>query len=195
MSYEIETDPEFWKVRIGYSDLWEPHMKKVFKLKDKILQRFPEVKFPELGIKFGLGADTSELLKIPPEQKGEADLKIFYDYQNVCDIEVTGSDRVFMANPILWVRPDKFAVAESEDHETWFYLEYPNITSGNNVWVLDKSSIKPHEKNIIFPRLRPDPITGEMKQEKYIAIPNIKGMNESIMFDWIESKIKQIISE
>lgn len=178
----FEPNPEFWK-EVSYKKLWEKHMKEVNKLEDKLISKFPELKG---CIKFGLGAKTKDWIKIPPDEKGEPDFTIFWNYKELCHIEVSGSDKVVMKPPEnIWIRPDKFQNASNKKEKYWFYMVYKN-----GVFILDLEVIKPFKDRIIVAYIKKDPKTGRRVPERYIAIPCANAFPESAMFDWIEKKIK-----
>jgi hypothetical protein len=182
----FEPDPEFWK-NLTYSTAWKPHVEKVNRLESKILKRFPKDKFSELGIKFGFGAKSTEWLKVPPDQKGEPDVELFYNYKKICYIEVTGSPKVDVPPKPIWIRPDKFDVAKKADRDTWFYTEYRN-----NTWVLNRDAVEPYKDNIVRPLIKTDPNTGKKIPEKYIEIPYEKAFKEDVMLNWIEKQINSL---
>jgi hypothetical protein len=184
----FKPDPEFWK-KVGYSNEWAQHVEKVNKVESEILQRFPKDKFPELEIEFGFGAKTAEWIKGSPSQKGEPDIELSYNSEKVCDIEVSGSPKVNVPPNNIWIRPDKFNAAKPKDYETWFYMEYRN-----NTWVLDRGIIAPYENNVVRPRIKYHPETGEKVEEKYIEIPYRDALPKNSMFDWIAERIKQLMS-
>ena len=83
----FEPDPEWFKGPYAY--LWKPHAEKVKALRDDIVKRFPEL---EDSIRVGLGAESADLVKIPPYQKDDPDLDLFYSYRLLYHIEVSGRD-------------------------------------------------------------------------------------------------------
>ena len=172
MSIWVEPDPEFWK-KISYKTLWKRHWDKVKALREKLIQKFPQL---ENSMKFGLGADTDKWLKIPPDRKGEPDIYVYHNYKPLCHIEVSGSDKVEMPNNI-WIRPDKLEAAKSEDVETWFYMVYPN-----EIRVVKKEAVEKYKDNIIRPRIK------RGVPEKYITIPYEESLPEKAMFQWIHRK-------
>ena len=158
-------------------------MEKVKALEEELRQKFGD----DLGIRFGLGANTDEWLKIPPDEKGEPDLTLFYKYKRVCYIDVSGSDKVTMTlTGDIWVRPDKFNEAKKRTEETWFYMVYKNA-----IYVLDRKTIEPYEGNIKIVHIKRNQ-TGRRIPEKYISIPCSEAYPKEEMFQWIEQKIATI---
>lgn len=154
-------------------------MEKVKSLNEKL-----EKEIPNLGIRFGLGADTDKWLKFPPDEKGEPDFTIFYEYEKICYIEVSGSDKVKMKPPQdIWIRPDKYDHALSKDEETWFYMVYPN-----EVFVLNRKTIEPYKDNITTAYIKKNK-HGRPIPEKYIAIPCVKAYPEETLFEWIRERL------
>lgn len=134
-------------------------------------------KFPQLTIKPGLGSETGEWLKMPPDQRGGPDLTLYHEYEILCYIEVTGSDKINVPQE-LYVRPDKLNFAEMKGEKFWFYLEYKN-----GVRILDAEVVRQFKSNIVSK-------DWYGKWERYISAPCAKSYPESEMFDWIEREIK-----
>lgn len=178
-------DPEYWK-KLTYSKLWAKHKTEVQKLKDKIIGKFPEL---EKCIKMGLGAESDEWLKIPPDEKGEPDFEVFWEYKNLFYVEVSGSDKITMdTSKDIWIRPDKFKEASSKKSKYWFYMVYKN----NGIFVLDTETVEKFKDNIIIARIKPDPQNPEKKvPERYIAIPCSNAVSEDAMFNWIQNQIRK----
>lgn len=170
-----EPDPEYWK-KITYSTIWAKHKKQVLELKTKLEDNFPELKN---AIKFGLGADSDEWLKIPPDEKAEGDLHLHKNYKKFCIIEVSGSDKIEVKDgDDIWIRPDKFEIAKQKSEEGiyyFFYMVYPNA-----VYVLTPEDVEPYKNDVFLHKPKGKP-------EKYIHIPCKKVRPADEMF----SKIKQ----
>lgn len=180
MSEWFKPNPEFWK-ELSYSTLWKRHWEKVEALRNKLIERFPQL---EKSLKFGLGAITDEWLKIPPDEKGEPDFYIYHEYKLVCFVEVSGSDKVKMPD-VIWVRPDKMGHAQEKKEETWFYMVYPN-----EIRVLTKEVVKSHESNIITAYIKWSKDGRGKVPEKYIAVPYEESSGEDKMFEWIGKQIQ-----
>lgn len=178
LSEWFKPDPEFWK-KISYSTQWKKHYENVEALRDELITRFPQL---EKSMKFGLGAMTDEWIKVPPEEKGEADIMMYYEYKLVCYIEVSGSDKVRMPNTI-WIRPDKLKHAKGKEEETWFYMVYPN-----EVRVLTKETVEQYKNNIITVHIKRNK-HGRRVPERYIEIPYRKSSSKEEMFGWIKEQI------
>jgi len=175
-------DPEFWK-KISYKKEWKKHMDEVNKLKKKIIDRFPEL---ESCIKLGLGADTDKWLKIPPDQKGDPDFEIYWNYKILCYIEVSGSDKMSMTpGKDIWIRPDKYRNAAGKIGKYWFWMVYRN-----GVYVLDLESLHPFKDNVVTKYIKTDPKTGAKVPEEFIPVPSEKASSEDHIFDWIGTQIK-----
>lgn len=180
MSEWFKPDPEFWK-KLSYSTLWKRHWEKVEVLREKLIKRFPQL---ENAMRFGLGSITDKWLKIPPEEKGEPDFMIYHEYKIVCNIEVSGSDKVKMPNSI-WIRPDKLEHAKSKEEETWFYMVYPN-----EIRVLTKEIVEHYKDNIITAYIKWNK-NGRKVPEKYISVLYEDSLDEEKMFEWISEQIGQ----
>jgi hypothetical protein len=150
-------------------------------LRDKLIERFPQL---ENAMRFGFGALTDKRLKIPPDEKGEPDFKLFQEYLPVCCIEVSGSDKLNMPKPI-WIRPDKLVRALNDKQETWFYMVYPN-----QIRVLTRETVQLYEKSVITVLIKVDKKTGKKVPERYIEIPYEDSSEEEKMFGWISEQIK-----
>jgi len=180
---EWKPDPEFWK-KVAYHNLWKRHMEKVEALEKKLKKSFPKERSPDLGVRFGLGANTDKWLKIPPDEKGEPDFTLFYQYKKICYIEVSGSDKITMGpSKDIWIRPDKYEHAESRKEETWFYMVYPN-----QVLVLNKKAIEPHKDERTVAYIKKNKL-GRKIPERYIPISYEEAFAEETMFEWIKKEI------
>jgi len=185
MSEWFKPDPEFWK-KLSYSTLWKRHWEKVEALREKLIKKFPQL---ENAMRFGLGSITDKWLKIPPEEKGEPDIMIYHEYKLLCNIEVSGSDRVKMPNNI-WIRPDKLTHAKGRKEETWFYMEYPN-----EIRVLTKEIVEQYENNIVTPRIKWDKVRRTKVLEKYISVLYQDSLDKQRMFEWIAEQKGQRIKD
>ena len=173
-----EPDPKYWK-KITYSTGWPKHKKEVLKLKTKLEENFPELKN---AIKSGLGADSDEWLKIPPDDKAEGDLHLHKDYKKFCIIEVSGSDKKeIKGDDAIWVRPDKFEMGKKQSAggmQYFFYMVYPNAT-----YVLTTEDIEPYKDDVGTYHLKGP-------AEKYINIPCKVACTETDMFTKIKEKLE-----
>jgi hypothetical protein len=173
-------DPSYWKP--DYSGGWAGHKKNVETLASKLKQEFPKV-----SLKYGFGATSEELLEIPQEQKDEPDIYIYHNYNMICSIEVSGSERGKVPPYAIWVRPGKYNYAKNKlPSKTWFYMIYPMTKS---IFVLDVDDITPFEKQVEEKFLS---TTGYGKKELYIEIPYKNANPESVMWDWIRNELKVV---
>jgi hypothetical protein len=183
MSYGwTEPDPDFWKG--PYAKIWKKHVDNVKALKKELESRFPDI---DKRIKYGLGALTDELLKIPPDERGEPDFTIYKEshgkYEPFCSIEVSGSDRVRMPN-VIWIRPDKLESAMKKKQTTWFYMVYPN-----EIRLVSRETLKKHEKDVHTHYLKKNPETGEPIPEDYIHIPYKESYPADYLLGWIDGEL------
>lgn len=175
----FQADPEWFKTS-KYASEWKSHKEKVERLQDKLVKRFPVLKG---AIKPGLGALSDELLKIPPDQKDEADLILHYKYKVLCHIEVSGTDspRVHVPPQDIWIRPGKIDVGkEKEDvgEKYWYYMVYVN-----NTVVFTASDALPYKDKVSRRTLYG-------KSERYVDLPSSIGRPEEELFQWIDRELK-----
>ncbi len=173
----FQPDPEWFKG--PYAHLWKQHAEKVKALVDELVSRFPSIKD---SIRVGLGADSDRLVKVPPHQRDEPDLEIFHEYNLLCHIEVSGSDRVSVPPSDIWIRPGKIDLAtekEGQGQPCWFYMVYRN----NAVWVIRPSDTQPYRDRIKH-------VAPYGKRETYVEIPYAAAHPKDYMFDWIEERIE-----
>jgi hypothetical protein len=75
----------------------------------------------------GFGADSEELIKEHPEEKGKPDIDIMHKEKpdtTLIKVEVTGTERMREGSD-YWVRPDKLEYAENHpDEDVWIVLHY-----------------------------------------------------------------------
>lgn len=174
----FQPDPEWFKG--PYAPLWKQHKAKVDALREELIKRFPSLKE---SIRVGLGADSEELIKIPPYQKDEPDLDIYHQYKLLCHIEVSGSDKVRVPPSDVWIRPGKITLGaerERKGEPYWFYMVYPN-----NIVVLRASDAEA----FISDRVNVSPYG---KREVYCEIPCTATDPKETLFKWIkEQRIKE----
>ncbi len=173
----FQPDPEWFKG--PYAHLWESHAEKVKALYDELVERFPDLAD---SIRVGLGADSSELIKIPPHQKDEPDLDVYYEYKLLCYIEVSGSEKVSVPPSDIWIRPGKITLGiekEKLGEPYWFYMVYPN-----NIWVLRATDAEPYLKNTLE-------VSPYGKREVYSEIPRTAAQPKGALFEWIEEQISK----
>ena len=171
----FQPDPEWFKG--PYAHLWKPHADKVNALHDELVKHFPSLK---KSIRPGLGANSAELIKIPPYQKDEPDLDVYYKYKLLCHIEVSGSEKVRVPPSDIWIRPGKIALGleiEKNGEPYWFYMVYPNNTfvfrATQAEFFLDKKvTVSPYGK-----------------KEVYCEIPHTVTETKDNLFKWIEKAI------
>lgn len=173
----FQPDPEWFKG--PYAHLWKPHADKVKALYDELIERFPDL---EDSIRIGLGADSSELIKIPPHQKDEPDMDVYHDYQLLCHIEVSGTDSKNVRVPPdnIWIRPGKIALGvekEKQGEPYWFYMVYPN-----SVCVLRATDAEPYRTNTLT-------VSPYGKREVFSEIPHSVAQPKETLFKWIEEQI------
>ncbi len=171
----FQPDPEWFKR--PYSPLWKQHADKVKALYDELIKRFPSL---EKSIRIGLGADSSELIKIPPHQKDEPDLDVYHKYKLLCHIEISGSEKVRVPPGDIWIRPGKIALGvekEKQGEPYWFWMVYPNNTAvirATDAWAFDEDTVT---------------VAPYGKREVYCKIPCSAAQPKDDLFKWIEKQI------
>ncbi|MFH1650427.1 MAG: hypothetical protein ABIA93_07830 [Candidatus Woesearchaeota archaeon] len=179
-------DPDFWK-KAGYNEAyWAKHKANVDDVINRIKEKFPQL---EGCFKKGLGADTSEYLKFKPNDKSEADIKVHKpSYVPLCDIEVTGSDRI-VPGPTspLWVLKSKWDYAKKSELPYWVVLIYPK--SQERMFVVNEAIISKYEKNLVHPRIKIDSKTGAKIPETYIEIPASDALTMEGLFSFIQEEL------
>lgn len=115
---------DYWKESYGEED-WRRHSQNVNTLLKDLRLRFPQVTWTT-----GLGAQTAERLDIPPDRKGEPDIKGWWMRKHFVSIEVsgTGSPKVEVPPDDIYIRPDKIAEAQSTRVPFFFYMVYQKST-------------------------------------------------------------------
>ncbi len=163
---DYKGDPDFWK-NAGYDErTWEKHKKDVEEAERLIIAKFPQLKG---CIKNGLGATTSERLKFKPEEKHENDIMIHQNYERICDVEVTGSDKIIpSATRPLWILQGKYDYAKKSGIPTWFWMPYPRA---GRVYMVPFRLVAKHEDNLTTVHIKTDPKTGRKIPETYIEVP------------------------
>lgn len=113
---------DYWKESYGEAD-WRRHSQNVSTLLKELRLRFPQVTWTT-----GLGAQTAERLDIPPDRKGEPDIKGWWMRKHFVSIEVSGTDSPNVEVPPddIHIRPDKIAEAQSSQVPSFFYMVYRN---------------------------------------------------------------------
>ena len=111
----------FWKKRYRYK--WKEEKERIKKVIKNIHTKLPELKF-EI---FGFGADTDEMIKKHPLEKGIPDVLIIYEKNNfnyvLTFLEVTGTKQIRETDDI-WIRPDKFEFAKNHPYLDIFIAHY-----------------------------------------------------------------------
>ena len=176
---QFESDPEFYKGR--YANQWERHAKNVRALREQLGQRFPVL---EQSIRTGLGAESEDLVRIPPHQKGEPDLEVYHDYELLCHIEVSGSNsrRVKIPPQPIYIRPDKLKLAkEKEDagEPYFFWMVYWDIT-----WLVRATDAWPYRDEVVTKNWYD-------AQESYCEIPAHEAHPSDVLFRWIARELSK----
>jgi len=120
-----EKENFFWKQAYA-EDAWKKEKVRIDRIKE-IIEGIDD----RLLVKIvGFGADSNELIKEHPEEKGVPDLNIVLkeDPANILmKVEVTGTERLRGIG--YWVRPDKIEYAENHsDENVWTVLHYSDPT-------------------------------------------------------------------
>ena len=110
----FKPNPEYFKG--PYAAQWRRHAENVKALHDELVRRFPVL---EHSIWVGLGAESAELVQVPPHERGEPDLVPYHDYKLLCHIEVSGSAsrNVRIPPEPIYIRPDKLDLAAKKEKE------------------------------------------------------------------------------
>ena len=170
-------DPEYYK-RL-YGGQWKRHADNVNSLRDDLIQRLPVLQH---SIRTGLGADSPELVQVPPHEKDEADLEVFYNYELLCHIEVSGSAsrNVRVPPEPIYIRVGKLELAkEKEDagEPYFFWMVYHDAT-----WVVRSTDAWPHRGNAVTKNWYG-------ANERYFEIPASLGQSPDGLFDWIAERV------
>jgi len=115
----------FWKEK--YQRKWEEEKTRIIAVIEKIKKYFPgqQLKF-EI---FGFGANTNQMIKHHPIEKGIPDVIIIYEKNGfnygVALLEITGTQKMKKTDDI-WIRPDKFEFAKNHPNLDVFIAHYIN---------------------------------------------------------------------
>ena len=172
-----ETNPEYYKG--PYAPQWERHARNVVELRKALLDRFPVLK---RSIRTGLGADSSELIQVPPHQKGEPDLDVYHKYHLICHIEVSGSAsrNVRIPPQPIYIRPDKLDLAKCKEESGFpyfFWMVYWNVT-----WLVRSRDVQPYRSNLVSKNWYG-------VNESYCEIPAKVAKPSDYLFDWVNDKL------
>ena len=173
----FEPDPEYFKG--PYASQWRRHAENVIALRNALTTRFPVL---ERSIAAGLGAESSELIQVPPHQKGEPDLDVYHNYQLLCHIEVSGSASRNVSIPPqpIYIRPDKLDLAQSKEEAGepyFFWMVYWNVT-----WLVRSLDALPYRQNVVSRNWYG-------VSEHYCEIPPAVAQQENALFDWVAGRI------
>lgn len=146
---------DFWKKSYG-EQWWMKHAQNTKALLGEL-----ELRFPQMTWTTGLGAESGARLDIPPQRKGEPDIKGWWMRTHLVSIEVSGTDSPKISVPPdpIKIRPGKLVAAEAEQVETLFYMVYRTGTFVVTLDVLKKY------------RRRVSPLHVRGKYETYIEVP------------------------
>lgn len=154
------SDPNYWKY--DYSAGWAGHKKNVQALASKLMTRFPQI-----SLSYGYGATSDEFIDGSQPKRDEPDIYINNASEQVCTVEVSGSDKVRVPPNAIWVRLGKYEYAKKKlPAKSWFFMVYPLTSS---IFLLDVADIQPYENKVLTKKLS---TTGYQKPEKYIEIPH-----------------------
>ena len=174
----FKSDPEWFKG--PYGTQWKRHATNVKALHEELVQRFPVLKD---SIRVGLGAESAELIKIPPHQKGEADLEVFHNYEMLCHIEVSGSasKKVHIPPQPIYIRPDKLDLAKEKEaagEPYFFWMVYWNVK-----WLVRATDAFPYREAIVHKSWYGVP-------ETYCEIPCGVAKPSAVLFEWVAREAK-----
>ncbi len=144
---------DFWKESYG-SKAWQKHARNVTTLLEELKLRFSQVTWTA-----GLGALASERLDLPPEHKGEPDLKGWWMRKLFVSIEVSGTDSAKVSVPPDDIYIGAWKVFRASEVPMFFYMVFRSAT-----YTLPLSVVRLYRHN-----LQTVPIRG--KTETYVTIP------------------------
>ena len=174
-----EPNPEYFKG--PYASQWRRAAANVKALHDELVRRFPALAH---SIRAGLGAESAELIQVPPHQKGEPDLEVFHNYKLLCHIEVSGSAsrNVHIPPQPILIRPDKLHLAaekEAAGEPYFFWMVYWNVT-----WLVRAPDALPYRLSIVNKNWYD-------RNERYCEIPYTVAHPHGYLFDWIENRLAE----
>ena len=115
-----EKEKFIWKDLYG-TESWEKE-----KVRLHYVTKWLEKYIPYIKVNItGFGANSTELIKEHPEEKGEPDIQIVLEDSNtvVLFLEVTGTE--FKRGNDYWIRPDKIDyIQKHKEKDTWVALHY-----------------------------------------------------------------------
>lgn len=114
-----EKESYIWKLL--YKNSWEDEKRRIQYVKSWLNKYIPHLKVEITGF----GANSKELIKQHPEEKGEPDLTLFLKNTKtiILFLEVTGTYR--KKGDDFWVRPDKIDyIQKHKDKDIWIALHY-----------------------------------------------------------------------
>ena len=172
-----EPDPEYFKG--PYANQWKRHAENVIALRKELTTQFPVLQRP---IRAGLGAESSELIQIPPHQKGEPDLEVYYNYRLLCHLEVSGSAsrNVRIPPQPIYIRPDKLDLAQAKEDagEPYFlWMVYWNVT-----WLIRATDAMPYRSEVVGQNWYG-------VNEQYCQIPASVAQSRDYLFEWIKGEM------
>ncbi len=175
----FQPDPEWFKG--PYAGQWRRHAGNVKTLHDEIVGRFP---FLEPSIRVGLGAESEELIKISPHQRGEPDLEIFHDYKLLCHIEVSGSasHNVSIPPQPIYIRPDKLDLAQQKEEAGeayFFWMVYWNV-----IWLVRATDALPYREATVTKKWYG-------LNETYCEIPHSAAKPSQDLFEWLTANLTE----
>lgn len=144
---------DFWKESYG-SKSWQKHARNVRALLEELKLRFPQVTWTG-----GLGALDSERLDLPPEHKGEPDLKGWWMRKHFVSIEVSGTDSAKVSVPPDDIYIGAWKVFRTSEVPMFFYMVFRSGT-----YTLPLSVVRLYRHNV-------QTVTIRGKTETYVPIP------------------------
>jgi len=162
---------DYWKESYGDKS-WQKHARNVRALLEELKLRFPQVTWTG-----GLGALDGERLDLPPEHKGEPDLKGWWMRKHFVSIEVSGTDSAKVSVPPSDIYIGVWKVSHHSDVPIFFYMVYRSSTH-----TLPLSAVRLYRHN-----LATVPIRG--KDETYIAVPYKAAMPGSELFALVAAEL------
>ena len=174
---QLQPDPEYFKG--PYASQWRRHADNVKTLHVELVRRFPVL---QRSINVGLGAESAELIQIPPHERGEPDLVVYHNYNLLCHIEVSGSAsrNVRIPPQPIYIRPDKLDLAQAKENagEPYFFW----MVYWDSTWLVRSLDAQPYRNNLVNRNWYG-------VNEQYSQIPAAAAEPSGNLFEWVKDRI------
>jgi len=165
-------------IRENYIGLWQKSA-----YLENLVKKEIEKRYPALRIETGKGVG-SKFVTADTAPVGAPDLFVFYGNRLICEIEVTGSDKVIP--PTVWFGHHKFRYTKSlKDPDSYgaFFFYGPKHQVR---YFATASDIFRHTKGEAIKNIRG-------LKEKYHIIPAVYLKSERGFWEWLQCRIERII--